>query len=151
MQDNDVLYEIEKTIGGSVREIAGQSAPPPFADITGRIAAGQPPESFEEFFAEDLPAAPTSHAGSRQAKFKIIAGAAAAALVLFVGGGTLLGAIFDGSLAGTRTAADSADCTDYANYACINETGACEEDEEKCVSDSDLIDSDASDPSDTSQ
>ena len=55
MKDNDQLFDIEKTIGGYMRKSADNPAPPPFAGIAGRIAAGQPAESFEAFFGGDIP------------------------------------------------------------------------------------------------
>ena len=47
--DKDEFYDIENTIGKSLRECASQT-PPPFESIAGRIAAGEPRQSFEEFF-----------------------------------------------------------------------------------------------------
>ena len=163
MKDNDQLFDIEKTIGGYMRKSADNPAPPPFAGIAGRIAAGQPAESFEAFFGGDIPgqcsfqAAPVRRSGSAF-PMKIIAGAVAAALVLTIGGGVMMTALLKGASLGSKSAADSAERSDsksypdYENYDYFerNEAAAdMEETGEEYVSDSDATGSDDTDSSDS--
>lgn len=156
MNDNDRLHDIEIKIGSSMRESASQSAPP-FSGIAGRIAKGQPAESFEAFFEGDIPALPAQSigrpSGSMRRSMKIMAGASAAALLLFIGGGVLLGAIIQGTFSGTKSDAVSADGSYYENCDSFADRTAevCEETDKDCVSDSDLKESDLYDSSDTSK
>ena len=156
MNDNDRLYDIEKSIGVSMRESAGPSAPP-FEKIAGKIAAGQPAESFEEFFAGDIPVSKTKSAAKQsrsiRGRVKIIAGASAAALLLFIGGGALAGAVISGTFSGAKSAAASVDGSCYENYDSLADRAEefREETSQECVSESDLNDSILPDSSDTSK
>ena len=143
--DKDEFYDIENTIGKSLRECASQT-PPPFESIAGRIAAGEPRQSFEEFFAgEVMPVQSHSACSSRNFNWKLLAGGVAAALLFFFGGGAILSAV----LGETMLSAKSSDAaTEYAEYCddyddsfankSVAECG--EEDCKENVSDSDLAD-----------
>ena len=153
MTDNGELYEIEKTIGNSLGKGDLQSAPP-FGNIAGRIAAGELRESFEEFFAgEILPAQAVRR--NKKANWKLFAGAAAAALVLFIGGGAVLRAMLNGSLYEAESTADDAMYYDRLedNGQKSIENAAAEDSEclQDKVSDSDLDESDDSLSSDSSR
>ena len=79
MTDNGEYYKTEKTIGDAFREDATRTAPP-FAGIAERIAAGEPCESFGEFFAGEV--IPVRQTASQKGGFwstnrKTIAAAAA--------------------------------------------------------------------------
>ena len=109
MTDKGEYYKTEKTIGDAFREDATRTAPP-FAGIAERIAAGEPCESFGEFFAGEV--IPLRQTASQKGGFwstnrKTIAAAAAAALILFIGGGAVLGAVFSGSVMDSKTAAET--------------------------------------------
>ena len=153
MTDKGEYYKTEKTIGDAFREDATRTAPP-FAGIAERIAAGEPCESFGEFFAGEV--IPLRQTASQKGGFwstnrKTIAAAAAAALFLFIGGGAVLGAVFSGSVMDSKTAAEAAEDRMYYDFydnddnksaqnAALEDSKVSEEN----VSDSDLSDSDSS-------
>lgn len=156
MTDNGELYEIEKTIGNSLGKGDLQSAPP-FGNIAGRIAAGELRESFEEFFAgEILPAQAVRR--NKKANWKLFAGAAAAVLVLLIGGGAMFGAVLSGTLMDTKSAADSTDGSMYYDSLEDYEQKSVENalaDDSECmnenVSDSDMDDAEKNESSDSSR
>ncbi|MBQ9903087.1 MAG: hypothetical protein IJM51_12015 [Clostridia bacterium] len=149
MQDRDDWYDAEKRIGDSVRELTAKLPPLPFSDIAGRIASGEPAESFEEFFAGDIQAHQAGSTGPRKINVKWIACLSAAALVIFIAGGAVLGAVFSSGLTDAKSSAEAADCAAYEEdrYSENGTKGVCEEACEERVSDSDLNDSDEPDSS----
>lgn len=126
--------DIEKKIGEAVPYSAGQSVKPPFEQIARKIAEGQPSESFEAFFAEDIGSAKSSRWSA--VNWKRIAGVSAAAVLAIAAGGIMLGVLLNGmTLKSESTAADAAQTMEY----CVENAGDenFEEDTEQYVSDSD--------------
>jgi hypothetical protein len=153
MTDNGELCNIEKAIGDSQNRGVSPSAPP-FAEIAGRIAAGEPQENFEEFFAGEIVPVQAVRR-KKKSNWKLFAGAAAAALVLFIGGGAVLRAMLNGSLYEAESTADDAMYYDRLedNGQKSIENAAAEDSEclQDKVSDSDLDESDDSLSSDSSR
>lgn len=144
MKKSPALSDTEKKIRDAMREGAPQT--PPFADIAKRIAAGEPSESFGEFFAgEALPEQTPTAPGEKRLRLfrsKRLAIASAAALIVLIGGGIIFGAIFSESLYGTKYAADYSataeeNCAVCENEAADAETGAYDNEAQE-VSDSDM-------------
>ena len=52
MKRNDEWYDVEKKLRAAMDDAGAESGQPPFEAIAGRIAQGEPSESFEEFFGE---------------------------------------------------------------------------------------------------
>lgn len=98
------FYSIEKNIADALKEGSSGSVPP-FADIAGRIAAGEPQESFEEFFAGEI--VPVRNVRqNKKTSWKVFAGAAAAVLVLFIGGAAALGVFMSSARMEAKSTAD---------------------------------------------
>ena len=136
MKKNTEWSKTEKRIGETMRKIAAGTdcSAPPFEKIAGGIAAGQPTESFEEFFAGEETAVAAVKAEGGRAGRKIFAGAAAAVLIAFAAGGIAVGAVFGGA----KSAAESAE--ECQNNYCLEADRVENHSEEANVSDSDAND-----------
>ena len=73
MTQRNELYDIEKRVARTFG--AGTSRPvPPFADVAARLAAGEPRESFEEFFGGEASPVPVTALPSRGRSVKTATG-----------------------------------------------------------------------------
>lgn len=107
MTEKSEFYETEKAIGDLFRKNAIHPVPP-FSAIAGRIASGEPRESFEQFFAGEILPEPEQDKGRKTANGWIkIAGAAAAAAFFFIGGGFVLVNTLNGMLTGAKAEAET--------------------------------------------
>ena len=154
MTQRNELYDIEKRVARTFG--AGTSRPvPPFTDVEARLAAGEPRESFEEFFGGEASPVPVTALPSRGWKSRRwIALVAAAALLFVVGGGAAVGAIFGGAQMSAKSSADVADyeafCENGDGKNCENAAAEDSEDSDRSVSDSDYHDTMSGDSSDVS-
>ncbi len=146
MNNSEKLYDVEKRIGAAVYCHPEPNHPPAFGTISERIAAGEPAESFEEFFAGEMIPAETFPAGSKKTKaFRpaMAAGIAAATFAVIIGGAALTAVI--GSSDASKAKSDAAyDSAGYADEYTAEENAA-ECVETGCVSDSDFFDRNAED------
>lgn len=141
------LCDMERAVREAIGKNAGQTRQPPFAGVAGRIAAGEPAESFERFFETDVSFVNPDSASANKAMrwgWTSVLGITAAAVLVLTLGGIMLSVLFGSSAVKSESAYDSAAS---ANKYGLEENGAAFEDNcaEDCVSYSDLNGNDTDD------
>ena len=80
------LCDMERAVCDAIGKSAGQTRQPPFAGVAGRIAAGEPAESFERFFETDVSFVNPDSASANRAMrwgWTSVLGITAAAVLVF--------------------------------------------------------------------